>query len=131
MPYLRCLLILLALLSSPAGWAAGYPTHITATGPYEALMMQAAQQIAAQPGFAQRYPASRYMLVGIAYTWAAPGNGCYVAAGFSLVDVLNKSDGLSGDFAYADTHDLPCPNRYTLGVVPDAQQLATKIFMGL
>ncbi|MBA4284861.1 MAG: hypothetical protein C0434_04950 [Xanthomonadaceae bacterium] len=125
---LRCLLVLLALLSSPAGFAADYVIHITATGPYDAAMMQAAQQITQTPGFRQRYPPTRYLLVGTAYAWGSPG-GCFVAAGFALADLQDKGPGKSGDFAYVDTHDMNCPNAYTLGVVPQAQRIATQIFM--
>jgi hypothetical protein len=126
----RCLAVLI-VLSSPASFAAAddYPIHVTATPPYDDLMMQAAQQISRLPGFQQRYPASRFILTGTAYTWAS-GTGCYISAGFALVDLRNQGAGRSGDFAYGDTHDLPCPNRYILSVVPEARRIATQIFLG-
>jgi hypothetical protein len=128
---LRPALLGLALLCPLLGLAeAGeYPVRAVGTGPFGDLMLQAAREIARQPGFQERYPRSRYLLSGAAYYWMS-GENCMAVAGFMIIDLADGSQTRSGNFSHADISEQGCPNAFVMQVVPGAQRQALRAFLG-
>ncbi len=122
---------LLGLLLCPVlGFAAPdeYPVRVMGAGPLEDMMLRAAREMARQPDFQRRYPASRYLLAGSAYYWAS-GTNCMAVAGFMVIDLADGSRTKSGNFSDADISGAGCPNAFVAQVVPRAAQQALQIFM--
>lgn len=127
---LRPALLGLALLWPVIGFAdpGEYPVRVVGAAPLDAMMLRAGRELARQPGFQQRYPASRYLLAGSVYYWASGAN-CMAVAGFVVIDLADGTQTRSGNFSSSDISGQGCPNAFVARVVPRAQQQALQIFL--